>query len=178
MTGLTSFAPGFGPCQTIPTTPGTSYRVSFWLRPDGNGSSFASWNGTALSYPSYLGAYGWTNIQLIVTATTPSSTLQFQFQDYASTYMGFDDVTVSNLVSLNYSPALPPACISPQLANGAFQFSFQTVLGQSYTIQQCPDLTSGNWTPYSSFMGDGNVYLFRVPVLGSQPAAYFRVRQP
>ncbi|HVM47815.1 MAG TPA: immunoglobulin domain-containing protein [Candidatus Acidoferrum sp.] len=164
--------------QSIPTVPGATYEVSFWLIPDGYGYSAAFWNNNQLPYPYYLPAGNWTNLQFTVAATASSSILQFDFQDSYTTYMGLDDVTVSNLVYLDYAPAVSAQLLWPHLTNGVARFSFQTVLGQPYTIEECTDLTSGHWAPYATLVGDGSLYRFGVSVGASMPTAFYRVRQP
>jgi hypothetical protein len=82
--------------QTLPTTAGASYLLSFWLNsPDGaTPNEFqVSWNGTTLFDETDLPALGWTNIQFVVTATGPSAVLQFGAQDDPS-YLALDDVSV------------------------------------------------------------------------------------
>ena len=82
--------------QTLATTPGTSYLLSFWLdSPDGKipNEFLVSWNGNTLLDQTNLPAIGWTNIQFVVTATTASTVLQFGFQDDPS-YLGLDDISV------------------------------------------------------------------------------------
>src|SRR6202012_4923075 len=58
--------------QTLNTTPGTSYLLSFWLdSPDGETPNEfqVSWNGNVLLDETDLPAFGWTNLQFVVTAT-------------------------------------------------------------------------------------------------------------
>ena len=92
--------------QTLATTPGTSYLLSFWLdSPDGETPNEfqVSWNGTMLLDETDLPAFGWTNIQFVVTATNASTILQFGFQD-DPTELGLDDVSV---VSASAGPPVP-----------------------------------------------------------------------
>jgi hypothetical protein len=82
--------------QTLFTTPGTSYLLSFWLNsPDGQTPNEfqVSWNGTILFDETNLPALGWTNLQFVVTATGPSTVLQFGAEDDPS-YLALDDVSV------------------------------------------------------------------------------------
>ena len=91
----TGGTPGFL-SQTLATTPGTAYLISFWLdSPAANTPNDfqVSWNGNVLLDKTNLAAIGWTNIQLAVTATAASTTLQF---GYLNGYFNFglDDVSV------------------------------------------------------------------------------------
>jgi uncharacterized repeat protein (TIGR03803 family) len=85
--------------QTLTTTPGAVYFISFWLdspRKYNITNDFqVSWNGNVLLNNTNLAAIGWTNIQLTVTATASISTLQFGYlNDYF--YFGLDDISVSS----------------------------------------------------------------------------------
>jgi hypothetical protein len=82
--------------QTLPTTAGATYVLSFWLNsPDGDTPNEfqVSWNGTMLFDQTDLPALGWTNLQFTVTATGTSTVLQFGAQDDPS-YLALDDVSV------------------------------------------------------------------------------------
>jgi len=88
--------------QTLTTTPGTVYSISFWLyNPTSitNNEFRVSWNGAALLDMTNLPVTGWTNIQLMVTATASTSVLQFGYRNDTA-YFGLDDVSVSSVQSL------------------------------------------------------------------------------
>ena len=109
VTGTSKTAQGFL-SQSLATTPGASYLISFWLHRSVNSrpNDFqVSWNGNILLDETNLGNIGWTNIQLTVTATATTSTLQFGF--LTATYnFGLDDVIVmpmpqADLVNISLS---------------------------------------------------------------------------
>lgn len=80
--------------QAVPTTPGGSYLLSLWLdSPDGgNPNEFqVSWNGATMLDLKNIPAIGWTNIQLLVSATGTNTLLQFGFRDDV-TWLGLDDI--------------------------------------------------------------------------------------
>jgi PKD repeat protein len=82
--------------QTLATTPGAPYLLSFWLdSPDGGTPNefLVSWNGTTLFDGTNLPALGWTNLQFLVTATGAGTVLEFGFRDDPS-YLGLDDISV------------------------------------------------------------------------------------
>jgi hypothetical protein len=81
--------------QTLSTTPGTNYYLSFWLDCDGaTPNEFqVSWDGNTLLDEANIPDVGWTNIQFTVTATGNSTVLQFGFRDDTSN-LGLDDVSV------------------------------------------------------------------------------------
>jgi uncharacterized repeat protein (TIGR03803 family) len=82
--------------QTLSTTLGADYLISFWL--DSPSSTTpnefqVSWNGNTLFDETNLGAIGWTNIQLTATATAANTTLQFGYLN-GYFYFGLDDISV------------------------------------------------------------------------------------
>jgi PKD repeat protein len=82
--------------QSLATTLGTSYLLSFWLNsPDGltPNQFLVSWNENTLFDEKNLPALGWTNLQFVVTATGTNTVLQFGFRDDPS-YLGLDDISV------------------------------------------------------------------------------------
>ena len=84
--------------QTLSTTPGAFYSISFWLHnptSHTNNEFQVSWNGTILLDMMNLPVSGWTNIQLAVTATTSTAVLQFGYRNDTA-YFGLDDVNVSS----------------------------------------------------------------------------------
>jgi fibronectin type 3 domain-containing protein len=81
--------------QTLATTPGASYLLSFWVNNSlGDPNEFlVSWNGSTVYGPANLPTGGWTNIQRQVTATGASTVLQLGFEDDYD-ILGLDDVSV------------------------------------------------------------------------------------
>jgi hypothetical protein len=81
--------------QTVATTPGATYQLSFWLNnPIQNNLAqiSVSWDGNPVWGVTNLAALGWTNVQLAVTAGGTSAVLQFAFE--TPMYFGLDDVSV------------------------------------------------------------------------------------
>ncbi|MGA3181083.1 MAG: protease pro-enzyme activation domain-containing protein [Verrucomicrobiota bacterium] len=87
--------------QTVSTTAGQAYLLSFWLSNPKAGTPnqfVVNWNtnlsstNTILSQTN-LGPFNWTNEQFIVTAAGTSSVLQFGFRDDPQ-YLGLDDVSL------------------------------------------------------------------------------------
>jgi uncharacterized repeat protein (TIGR03803 family) len=89
-----------GLSQTLSTTPGASYLLSFWVECVVDPNNFVvSWNGVALAPSSfnYDSWNPWTNIQYAVTATGTNTVLQFGVQNYflwSSPELSLDDVSV------------------------------------------------------------------------------------
>ena len=87
---------------------------------------------------------------------------------------------------LNYTPggatlvvtgAVPVQIVSPIVASGGFQFGFNTITNRSYTIQFCDDLTTGNWTFLTNFIGSGT-YWQAPPFPPLVQQRYYRVSNP
>ncbi len=64
---------------------------------------------------------------------------------------------------------------SPRLANGAFEFSFNTATNFTYTIQYSTNLTV--WSSVVGFVGDGNPVTIYDPNAGQFPKGFYRVQQ-
>jgi hypothetical protein len=82
--------------QTLATTAGANYLLSFWLNsPDGQTPNQfqVSWNSAVLYSRSNLPALGWTNLQFVIAATGSATVLQFGFLDNP-TALGLDDISV------------------------------------------------------------------------------------
>lgn len=88
--------------QSITTTSGQSYLVSFWLASDtlpGDSSSFqALWNGTPMTttpgLQNYIGAFDYTQFIFTGVATGAITTIAFDFQNDGSAFH-LDDVSAN-----------------------------------------------------------------------------------
>jgi alpha-tubulin suppressor-like RCC1 family protein len=154
--------------QTLPTQPGTSYLISFWITSITNSSLIVSWNGNPvlnLSLPAddYEGS-AFTNFQAVVKATGTNSVLQFQFPsvfNHHTTTTALDDVSVVPLPP-NYNQ------INAQLVNGGMVRL--TYLGLTpilidndpfvvhyYALDRTFNLATPNWVPqvtnYLDYLG-------------------------
>lgn len=98
--------------QTVATTPGLSYVVSFWLRLDDSAqpNSFSfSWNNSAPSQPfNNVAAFDYTRFSSTVVATGAASILRFDFVNPQSFWL-LDDVSVT---------AVPEPATAALLAGG------------------------------------------------------------
>jgi PKD repeat protein len=87
--------------QTLATTAGGNYLLSFWVNNSAGGNFlFVSWNGTNVfgpflppTSPFLPPELQWTNIQLAVIATGTSTVLQFEFN--INEIIALDDVSVA-----------------------------------------------------------------------------------
>jgi PKD repeat protein len=130
--------------QTLNTTPGASYLLSFWIdNPyEVPGEFLVSWNGNTLLNEANPDTSGWTNVQFTVMATGASTVLKFGFEDDYY-YFGLDGISVVNVT------VTPPQFIlsTPQVSVGSTNFTFQLSgpVGSNYVLQVSTNLL--NWNP-------------------------------
>jgi hypothetical protein len=146
-----------------------------------NPGQFDQLNVTGSAYPG-----GTLNVTL-VNGFKPTPGDQFQILSCAARGgYGFDTLNVPPGISVTYSnngvylvatETAPVKLLAPQMSGSDFKFSFATINGQSYTIQQNTNLATTNWADYTNFTGDGSLLEFATPAAGI-PQRFFRVRQP
>jgi hypothetical protein len=154
--------------QTLPTRAGQSYLLSFWLlsltytgqtTPN---DFLAQWNGTTLMNSTNMGAFDWTNLQFIVTATGPNTVLQFGGQDDPA-YLALDDVSVQPfLFSLSQT----------KRTNNAFQFSWNTLTGLMYQVQYKTNLLQTNWVNLGGSLPTTNTLMTTTDVITNSQRFY------
>lgn len=122
----------------------------------------------------------------ITNGFAPEMGTTFKILSCANRGGEFAKLNVPAGLSVNYSNSgvflvvtgtVPVQIQSPQVSNGNFSFSFGTISGQSYTVQQNTNLATPNWTYFTNLIGNGLSYQFLVPV-GHEPQLMFRLRQP
>lgn len=132
--------------QTVATTVGQRYVISFWLTSvPYQGSTTpndfsAFWNNSALYFETNLPAFDWTNMQFVVPATSTSATLEFNFNNVPGAF-GLDDVRVE--------PVPAPVVQSVILTGSDITLNWSGIANLSYQIQSASDLGSPNWTNIS-----------------------------
>ncbi len=162
--------------QTIPTTPGTSYLLSLWIRTIYTANEFSvAWNtnstSTNILFDQAIGdMIGWTNLQFIVTATETTATLDFGF---------WEDFNLDDVVVLPVSPANSPP---PQLfnlnisPNDGAQFQISVNAGNSYRLQVSTNLL--DWITLTSFIPFSNSFNFYDTQATNLPMRFYRVISP
>jgi len=81
--------------QTLTTTVGTTYDVSFWLDSNGPRNRVKlSWGGSSIFNEKNIAPDGWTEYSFTETATSSSTLLSFGLKQ-VSGYSGLDDISVT-----------------------------------------------------------------------------------
>ncbi len=83
-----------------------------------------------------LPAFSWTNVQILVAASTANTVLQFGFRCDPA-YFGLDDISVAPI----NAPVLRPLA----KANATMQFLLYTTVGTAYQVQYVTNLCQTNW---------------------------------
>lgn len=159
--------------QTVATTAGQLYLVSFWLTcvPNDQGVTTnnlfaAKWNNSALYTQANLNAAGWTNLQFVVPATAKSTTLQFEFNNDPGAF-GLDDVIVE--------PVPAPVVLAAPVASGNLALSWNAYLNVPYAVQSATNLNRPNWANFGNpILATNNVMKAVLPAAAS-PAKFYRV---
>jgi len=154
--------------QTLATTPGASYVLSFWLdSPTGPTTNefpnefLVSWNGASLFDQTNLPAIGWTNLQFSVTAIGTTTVLQFGFRDDPS-WLGLDDISVAPPVSLQFaaSPTNGTAPLTVQFTSPGVDNDGHTLTSWNWNFG---DATTGSApNPSHTYTGVGTFFPFLV----------------
>ena len=105
--------------QSIATTPGQQYTLSFWLANEGGGPNdfTATWNGQALLALTNSAAFGYTEYTYTVTATGSTTALQFSARQDPSHW----DLDSISLTPVGSQPPPPPPTSSNLVINGGFE---------------------------------------------------------
>ena len=158
--------------QALATNPGWEYLVSFWLTGFAyQGSAIPNdfsvkWNGSTLHAQTNLDAFGWTNLQFVVPATTGNTTLEFDFSNPQAAF-GFDDVLVET------APA--PVLQSVTLTGGLITLTWSGLAGLSYQVQSAGNLSSPNWTNVAAAITATGNLVSATEAVGAGSHQFYRV---
>jgi hypothetical protein len=125
--------------QTLPTSLGQRYLLSFWLDNPAAGTPnefSVSWNGTTLFDQVNSGKFAWTNFQFAVSATDVSSVIQFGFRNDNEAF-GLDDISVQ--------PLPTPVLELSMQSDGSLLLRWGAVPGLAYQVQYTDDLSISEW---------------------------------
>ncbi len=162
--------------QTVATTAGQTYTLSFWLRNDGAGTNDfnATWNGQTLVSLTNAAQFGYKQYSYTVTATSAASTLEFSAANVSSQW---DLDNISLTANGTSSPVPTVTAVTDSPATGdlnagktvALKLSFSgnvTVAGGTPTLT----LNDGGSATYASGSGS-NTLTFNTTVAAGQNAA-------
>jgi hypothetical protein len=82
--------------QTIPTTPGDTYNVTFWLNDSGGpfADAYLDWGSTTALNIAPTGKFGWMEFGVDEVATGASTSVSFGF-DQDPSYFNLDETSVT-----------------------------------------------------------------------------------
>jgi hypothetical protein len=131
--------------ETISTTTGAVYGVTFYLKPY-PGSYFVADFGDhqLLALAPSSEAYEWTQYAFLVVADSTSMTLAF--------YGNGNDTGIGKLVhvsDVDVELVTPPVLSSSHFSNGGFQMTVTGTSNQTYVVEMATNLISSatNWVP-------------------------------
>jgi subtilase family serine protease len=160
-----------GISQTLATTPGQTYVLSFWINgTDGYTPNQinANWNNTLVLGETNV-AEGWVQVVGFVTANSASSTLGFAYQDDES-YIDLDDVSVQ---------PVPPPVFQPVTKAGStvdFQwYAMTNIVNLAYQLQYKTNLTQTNWLNLGSPILATNLLISTSDISATNRARFYRV---
>ena len=155
--------------------PGQNYSVSFWLYvysdaynsplPD---EFLVNWGGNTISDQTNLTSASWGFLQYNVTATAPTTVLQFGFQ--SATYFGLDDVSVVAV------PPTKPVLFPISHGNGQFSLMLNGITGTNYIVQVNTNISGNNWISISTNTATGGTFNF-TDTHATNASRYYRVVQ-
>ncbi len=131
--------------QTLPTVPGQSYLLSFWLNNIGAtppSQLLVNWNTNSATTNTIFNQINvpeidnWSNYLFVVTATTANTALQFGLQN-DNGYFGLDDIAVL--------PAPAPTFRTVAVTNNAIRFTWNSLAGLAYQVQYSTNLAGAGW---------------------------------
>ena len=135
--------------QTLQTTAGQQYTLSFWLANDGGGPNdfTATWNGTPVLALTNTSGQGYTEYSYTVTATGSTSTLEFAAEQNPSQW-NLDNISVTAVNPPSGPPTLDSITESPSSGDLS---AGKTV---TYTLTMSENVTVAGGTP-SLTLNDG-----------------------
>jgi subtilase family serine protease len=157
--------------QDIPTIAGQPYLLSLWLdspnvNPTIPNDFLVQWNGNMLFNSTNMGAFAWSNLQFIVTATSSSTILNIGAQD-DNYYLGLDDITVTPIPATLFQPVTQ--------TNGAITFSWNAMTGLVYQVQYKTNLLQANWVNLGNAITATNSTLTATNFISSDPQRFYRL---
>jgi hypothetical protein len=161
--------------QTVPTTSGRLYLLSFWLDSGANPTAphkttpnqfLVSWNGTTLFNETNIGVIGWTNLQFVVVANGASGTLQFGFRD---------DPWDLVLDDIQLQPLLPATFQAISKISNGVNISWSGVGGLPYQVQYKTNISQPGWINLSGPVICTNLLMNTSDAVGTDLQRFYRI---
>ncbi len=159
--------------QTLATSPGETYTLSFWVASgDNDGGTpnefIVKWSEETIVDEADMVVPAWTNMQFQVTAISDSTTLTFGGWDNPD-YILLDDVSVA-------IPGLAqPAIQVVSTTNNLIHFAWGTIEGQMYQVQYKTNLSQPSWSDFGASAMATNTTMTASDNLGPEGQRFYRV---
>ena len=153
--------------QTIATTAGQTYTLSFWLQNEGStGNDFkAIWNGQTLLSLTNAAQFGYTEYSYTVTATSSTTTLEFSAANIPSNW-DLDNISLTaNGTSTTTPPAAPVISSGVANSNESVTLTGTAPAGSTVTVSDggttalgtaTANSTTGAWTYTTAALSAGS----------------------
>ncbi|HZV33872.1 MAG TPA: proprotein convertase P-domain protein, partial [Verrucomicrobiae bacterium] len=96
--------------------------------------------------------------------------------DYGGTGWYIDSISIVDGYYSCCSSVVPLYIFNPQIIGTNIVFSFQTVCGQTYSVQSANGLANPNWTTFQTVSGDGSLVFITNSV--TSPQRFYRIISP
>jgi hypothetical protein len=162
--------------QTLPTFPGQSYLLSFWLNNIGGPTPnqlLVNWNTNSISTNTIYNQVSvpeidnWTNLIFIVTSISTNAVLQFGSEN-DNGYFGLDDISVQ--------PAPAPSFRTVSETNNLIRFTWNSLAGLAYQVQYSTNLAGADWLNLGSSVIATNYTSTAAFSIGTDSQHFYRVQ--
>jgi hypothetical protein len=180
VTGYHDSPPYGGISQTVTTTPGQSYRLTFSLGSDNGNPAYtgpvgvmASANATSSSFTTTVVSNSWGAFTFDFIATSTATPLTIVgISTAGGQYIGVDNVSVQSIGAAFYITSIQ------RTNNTNVVLGFNTQAGSNYAIQGRTDLVAGSWTTLPGTNTASGATLFWTLTNGfTAPREFFRALQ-
>jgi len=163
--------------QILTTQAGSSYSLSFWLYLANGGGCNVIWNGTDVTDPTIYNhqAGGWTNIEIVISATGTNTVLEFAFYPYGAN-VGSAVVAFIDDISVTQLPAGYNKISGQLLSGGAMQLSFVGNASSNYALDRTFNLALTNWVPIATNTANAGGTLVFTNTPNSTTNNFWRIR--
>jgi hypothetical protein len=162
--------------QALPTFPGQSYLLSFWLNNIGGPTPnqlLVNWNTNSTSTNTIYNQVSvpeidnWTNLLFIVTAISTNAVLQFGSEN-DNGYFGLDDISVQ--------PAPAPTFRTVSSTNNLIKFTWNSLAGLAYQVQYSTNLAGAGWLNLGNSVTATNYISTAAFSIGTDSQHFYRVQ--